>query len=976
MDTTGPATPAPGAEDLVAHGRFLRALARQLVSDPHGAEDLVQDTYVAALEHPPHHAGALTSWLGRILRRRAVTDGLRERERATREGAAARPEAGVPAPDDLAAEIELQRGLFESVERLREPYRSTLYLRYYRALLPQAIAERERVPLKTVKTRLARGLELLREDLDRRHGGREAWVALLVPFVRATPVPSVPAGPADPVEAVAPAAALPGAAALVLLAGAVAVGVAVLVLRPAPERARDSRSADAPTEAARAIEPLSAESSPPAGARTALVPDAPAVVRAARLTGELVDVAGRPVAGAEVVARVSSPGRGHGHAPRGRRAGPGAFEHAEESAAERVATHSATDGAFELTLPETGLVLLTLEEDGFAPHGQRFLVLPGQSVELGAITLAPGVFLSGTVKDEQGRPVAGASLWQERFDEGLTFGDGTPRAVQVAESDERGTFRIARQAIGAWALVARDERHPPGRLDGATRFAGERVDGLELVLSPGAEVAGIVLDPEGRPASGAVVRARGRGLDEMAGGREARADESGRFRLAGLADGTELELVAHRELQGVRFESAERSMRASLESPQPELELVLAPAPSRERPRGRVRAEAPAAEASASASAAVVVTAVRADGAPLANALVVERVSGGERRAAPDVRAVDTDGQARFEELAPGRHEFRVLHGAFGLRPPSDEDEDVGWSAVEVGAGESAELTLTAEPGARLDGRVLCDGAPLAGARVLVRAGDAPGPGEDRDRHHEHPALAATTDAEGRFAFSELRPGAFEVELLHPARPLGLTRALALAAGANTLVLALEDATLAGTVRDELGRPVAGARVRALQPEAFDDGGPARSAPSATSDAEGRFELTGLERGQRVVLESAADGRAITRSAPLEAGHAGPTPELVLVPEARLEVALGDGTSGAALVRLTFVSGVGDAGAAERVPARSTFLEPGEVRVLRGLAPGVWRVERVDRPGREASEGARAGREVELTAGAMASLRL
>jgi len=38
-------------EALLAHAGWIRSLARQLASDPNRADDLVQQTWVAALEH-------------------------------------------------------------------------------------------------------------------------------------------------------------------------------------------------------------------------------------------------------------------------------------------------------------------------------------------------------------------------------------------------------------------------------------------------------------------------------------------------------------------------------------------------------------------------------------------------------------------------------------------------------------------------------------------------------------------------------------------------------------------------------------------------------------------------------------------------------------------------------------------------------------------------------------------------------------
>ena len=57
-----------------------------------------------------------------------------------------------------------------------------LQLRYHADLSPTAIAAELGVPLPTVKARLARALQLLRADLDARHGGGQ-WRALLLPLL-------------------------------------------------------------------------------------------------------------------------------------------------------------------------------------------------------------------------------------------------------------------------------------------------------------------------------------------------------------------------------------------------------------------------------------------------------------------------------------------------------------------------------------------------------------------------------------------------------------------------------------------------------------------------------------------------------------------------------------------------------------------------------------------------------------------------
>src|SRR6185503_575510 len=53
---------------LLSESQWLNALARRLCADADGADDLVQDTWVAALEHPPEGGRPLRGWLATVLR--------------------------------------------------------------------------------------------------------------------------------------------------------------------------------------------------------------------------------------------------------------------------------------------------------------------------------------------------------------------------------------------------------------------------------------------------------------------------------------------------------------------------------------------------------------------------------------------------------------------------------------------------------------------------------------------------------------------------------------------------------------------------------------------------------------------------------------------------------------------------------------------------------------------------------------------
>ena len=178
-------------ERLLAHGGWLKPLARSLVAGAADADDLVQQTWLEALRRPPRSGASAKGWLAAVLRnfaRRRLREKKRRREREIR---AARPEMEGPTPEELLDRLEMHRLVAGEVARLDEPYRSTVILRYFEELEVAEIARRQGIPADTVKTRLRRALEELRERLDRRHGGdRSAWALAILPIAGLGALPS------------------------------------------------------------------------------------------------------------------------------------------------------------------------------------------------------------------------------------------------------------------------------------------------------------------------------------------------------------------------------------------------------------------------------------------------------------------------------------------------------------------------------------------------------------------------------------------------------------------------------------------------------------------------------------------------------------------------------------------------------------------------------------------------------------------
>jgi RNA polymerase sigma factor (sigma-70 family) len=171
-------------ESLLQHDSWLRGLATHLASDSSEAEDLVQETWLAALRRPPaQRSNDIRGWLSRVARNVKLQSSREGGRRAQRESVAGQEsnDLGVPTPVEIESAIELRQLLLDELAQLDEPLRVVLAMRYLEGLSIAELAERAGMPTDTAKSRISRGLQQLRERLDRRDGGRAHWVALCAP---------------------------------------------------------------------------------------------------------------------------------------------------------------------------------------------------------------------------------------------------------------------------------------------------------------------------------------------------------------------------------------------------------------------------------------------------------------------------------------------------------------------------------------------------------------------------------------------------------------------------------------------------------------------------------------------------------------------------------------------------------------------------------------------------------------------------
>lgn len=569
MDETHPTT--LDAERLERHARGLRRLARSLVAEA-DVEDVVQEALLALLARSGEVRTSVRAFLGGVARNVSRKLHRSRARRRGREAAAALPE-GLPSAATLAGRIEERRAVLEVLDRLPEPYRRTVWLRYFEDVPPREIARRTGRPVSTVKSHLARGLAQMRAGLDSRHGGsRERWRAAFLPLAltgRLAPLATEVLVKKVTIGVVALLLLLLGGAILYSVGGGggarpdapagrlAAVGTAAAEEAGAPVAELDDGSGDAsaggdPGEEAAASEPPAETGSvaepagedPAAAARPAVDwdPRDPVLPPGVKIHGggggpriigwskfaplppdgkaglevTVTDAEGAPVAGAEV--RIGPPGIVGEN--------PISFAHLKELGKtdergvyvdDRLPEGRAgvfADAGGLLRRPRgadcTSAVAVLLRVDGRA---KVTIALPMKLDEVGA--------LAGRVLTPGGDPIASAQV-----------STGFHRVF----TDVAGRFRLARLPAGRQTVSVSRWGHEPVRADVDVPGGGtaEREFTLAYRNRGSFDLTGVVTAPDGSPVPRASISIGFEGANGTL--RSTTADETGRYRMEDLPD--------------------------------------------------------------------------------------------------------------------------------------------------------------------------------------------------------------------------------------------------------------------------------------------------------------------------------------------------------------------------------------------------------------------------------------------------------
>ena len=501
---------SPDLEALLKSSGWVRSLARSLVADSHSADDLAQDAWVIALQKgvDPQDARGIRRWFAAILRNTARDRWRGDTRRAFREGEVAR-DAQEGESTEMLERLETHRRVVDAVVALDEPYRGTLLLRYFEELGPNEIAQRTGVPVRTVHSRLNRGLAQLRRKLDVELGEDPgAWLLALLPLSR---------------EGGWTSGAITGTlimhTKLKLALGATAVvGIGWVATLPgrdlAPKGlAAADDSSDAPIQA-----PLNAVPSRPSRESVAKTREAstesPAVPGAKQEakqvtarqgpTGLVFDLDGLPVSGIAIERRSEAAG----------------------SVYKVETTRSASDseGRFSFESPGRTLELSIVDER----YVSVLMPAPGRSPDIEpSFVIAPRQPLGGMVVDIEGHPLTNANIAIDlpqgfRASFGKKLDQSRVVSLGVRTGEDGGFYLEDSPQMKGAQLVITCAGYPKK----TQTLPFEPTNDLEIVLGQSIEgvtlIEGHVVNQEGAPVEGARVA-----IESSSG----RTDATGRFAL-------------------------------------------------------------------------------------------------------------------------------------------------------------------------------------------------------------------------------------------------------------------------------------------------------------------------------------------------------------------------------------------------------------------------------------------------------------
>lgn len=150
------------------HCRLLFGLILRIIRDRGEAEEILQEVFVLVWTRAETYnvsIGPPAAWLVRVARNRAI-DRLRANNVRLRAIESVPEPEPVENPESRARVSEQRRAVARAVESLPPDQRVLIEQAYFLGLTQSELAERFKLPLGTVKTRIRTGMLALREQLS------------------------------------------------------------------------------------------------------------------------------------------------------------------------------------------------------------------------------------------------------------------------------------------------------------------------------------------------------------------------------------------------------------------------------------------------------------------------------------------------------------------------------------------------------------------------------------------------------------------------------------------------------------------------------------------------------------------------------------------------------------------------------------------------------------------------------------------
>lgn len=154
------------------HGRDLFGFAVNATQDRHLAEECVQDTFTRAWQARARFdpaRGSLRTWLFAIARN-VVVDHVRARRRRPLRAVGDDELARVPDETDQPERLDAHLTLLWALAQISEPQRRVVVAVRLEGLTYEQLAERDGVPVPTLRTRMFHALRALRAILEEEEG--------------------------------------------------------------------------------------------------------------------------------------------------------------------------------------------------------------------------------------------------------------------------------------------------------------------------------------------------------------------------------------------------------------------------------------------------------------------------------------------------------------------------------------------------------------------------------------------------------------------------------------------------------------------------------------------------------------------------------------------------------------------------------------------------------------------------------------